>query len=174
MSMVCPELQHVACGNTLWEALFKAEFPTAVASQASAIGWKLEFSRKWVARERQRHADRQPGLMAFPSPHPMTGGLYMPPGGPRYPPNMIGGDYDRFPQLGGGMGGMGGRGGAMFGGPAFGGGQPFGGPSFGGRQPFGGGVPGGSPFRGGPPGPFGGGMPGTPRGRGRGGGYGFY
>ncbi|WIA19730.1 hypothetical protein OEZ85_005655 [Tetradesmus obliquus] len=94
--------------------------------QAGRQGWKWAFGAAWVQRARvQEEARRRargvllPGHIQ-PYPNPMPWGPFRPTQ-PMMPPNIIGGDYDRFPSVG--FGGRGG-GGVGFGG---GGGLGFGG-----------------------------------------------
>ncbi|CAK9205399.1 unnamed protein product [Sphagnum troendelagicum] len=102
---VCSELKFLAGNNDLWKIRFKEEFGGAVFDRTFVIGfqrWKNAFAREWSHRRRQeqerREADRHMRVPAFgvrirPRPYVL------------HFPGVIGGDYDIYPGMGGGVGG---------------------------------------------------------------------
>ncbi|CAM6064069.1 unnamed protein product [Sphagnum tenellum] len=102
---VCSELKFLAGNNDLWKIRFKEEFGGAVFDRTYLIGfqsWKNAFAREWSHRRRQeqerREADRHMRVPAFgvrirPRPYVL------------HFPGVIGGDYDIYPGMGGGVGG---------------------------------------------------------------------
>jgi F-box protein 7 len=100
---VCSELKFLAGSDDLWKIRFKEEFGGAVLDRTSGLqGWKNAFAREWSHRRRQeqerREADRHMRVPVFGvriRPRP-----YVP-----HFPGVIGGDYDIFPGMGGGVGG---------------------------------------------------------------------
>lgn len=114
---VCSELKFLAASDEFWKVRFKEEFSWLDSDRApGGRGWKSAFAREWVRRRRReeerREAERQLRAEVFPT-------LIMrpPPMSPHFPGGLgIGGDHDRFPGLGGGIGGFRprGPGGAFF------------------------------------------------------------
>lgn len=101
---VCSELKFLAATDELWKVRFKETFGWPESGRApGGRGWKSAFARESARRarreEERREAERQLRADVFPS-------LLMrpPPMNPHFP-GLLGGDYDRFPTLGGGGGG---------------------------------------------------------------------
>lgn len=136
VACVCRDLRFAASDDTLWRALYDAEFGNGGGGAADgaagegqeaivrARGWRVAFGAAWRARaQAQRRAAmaadmrrRRPRPHIFPVP-----GMPQPPvpGIPGGFPGIIGGDYDLYP---GGRGAGGGAGGGGFG-FGFGGGR---------------------------------------------------
>ena len=168
VAVACSELRNIAGTDELWEPLYHQEFPLVPPTESEAEvsrlgGWRAAFAARWRRRaERRRLEDQAIRLRPRMDPFFRGGGGPGPaPPGFVMPGNIIGGDYDRLPMLGQGvgfplLGGSGGGGGAFGGG----GGSRWGGPPGG---PLGGGGGGMGPFGGpacglgGPMMPFGGG-----------------
>lgn len=88
-----------------------------IPHQAQHRGYKWAFGQCWRERARREEELRRarartfiPGVPRFGVPRPP---FYPPPPGPGFP-SIIGGDYDRLPQLGPGIGGIGGVPGGSF------------------------------------------------------------
>eukprot|EP01018_Ginkgo_biloba_P014933 Gb_01642 [translate_table: standard] len=111
---VCRELQFFSANDELWKQKFIEEVGSAphMGRAPGAGRWKDAFARVWIDKKkmarRSRTIDRafwpvSPLMRRFPSPL----------AGPGF--GITGGDYDRFPAIGGGMfrggplGGFGGR-----------------------------------------------------------------
>ncbi|KAF5836456.1 hypothetical protein DUNSADRAFT_5903 [Dunaliella salina] len=99
LACVCMELRQLADADHHWKPAFLREFPNASIqerSMAERLGYKHGYIFQLRARkQRQQRAMAQSHLRPGYGP-PMPGPLF-PSRGPTYPPNIIGGDYDRLP-----------------------------------------------------------------------------
>lgn len=149
--MASSELRNLAGTDELWEPLYRLEFPLVPPTESEAEvsrfgGWRAAFAALWRRRaERRRLEDQAMRIRPRARTDPFFRGPAPAPPGFRMPSNIIGGDYDRLPMLGQGVGfpllGSGGSGGGgIFGGGGnhWGGGLPGGPPGGGGMGPFGG------------------------------------
>ena len=138
----CTEIWRIVCHSdhdeqmTLWADHFKKEFGAepGEGELASSGGIRAAFVARWMrrvaieeerkrrAREASEHLRRRGPAFNPGVPFPGRGGYG--PGGFMGPNNgVVGGDYDRFPLMGGGLGGGGGIGGMPGGGGGRGGGR---------------------------------------------------
>eukprot|EP00897_Mesotaenium_endlicherianum_P008738 jgi/Mesen1/7893/ME000420S07035 len=108
LACVCSEFHVAAASDSLWRALYWREFGFEVIPAnppGRAATWKAAFAARWRLR-RQQDAQRQRQLAAA-GRHARGGGgaSVISPRHPYFPaPGVIGGDFDRFPAVGGGFG----------------------------------------------------------------------